>query len=145
MITRSQKAIGMTNKTSGIFFSVFFTVSLFVFLISGPTGEAQASNTDEFEAEGVTWSVQLEDLESFNSEFDTDALKVVNENGEPGYSQSAWIGNDPGDLGFLWVIQDKEGVVLGACWRYYDDPDLECTPLYMPVITSFDNLDLPLD
>ena len=91
-----------------------------------------------FEAAEDTWIVTPRDMEIYDSEVAGEALQVVSETNERGQSVPAWIGDDPGDLGPMWTIQDAEGEVLGACWSYYDDPATECIPLYVPFSTDLD-------
>jgi len=124
------------NKKLGFLFCIVYTISFFFALES--VGHPETLKKYSWEVEGVLWTAQIESLESFDSEVAMDALKVSNEFGEHGYSQSAWIGEDPGDLGPMWVILSEGDEVLGACWMYYEETDLECTSLYVPVTLSLD-------
>ena len=84
-----------------------------------------------FETDDVLWTVKLHTLETFDSEFAAEAIEVSNDSGIPASVQPAWIGDDPGDLGPLWVIQDQNDTVLGACWSFYESGEIECVPLFV--------------
>ena len=124
------------HKNRIFLFYILFTI--FFFFTPAFIGHAKTFKKYSFEVEGILWTVRTGSLESFDSAVAMDALKVSNEFGERGYSQSAWIGENPGDLGPMWIIHNRADEVLGACWIYYDAPNLECIPLYVPLTLSLD-------
>ena len=124
-------------------------------------GYSEVKKRYTFEAGDTTWTVELEELESYDSEEAPSALKVISDTGEAGYIQAAWVGENPGDLGPLWLIVSDSDEVMGACWSTYDypgtecsttaadpfrgysgcwsfpeDPELECIELYVPFTTD---------
>ena len=101
---------------------------LSLLLISGVISQAYARNPIIFEAEGEHWIVQAEETIYYDSRL-ANTLVVFSLSGEKAYAQPAWIGEDPGDLGPLWVIQNERGEVFAACWWYYGGNRLECMGL----------------
>jgi len=108
------------------------------FLNLGLLAYAGDQQRNSFEAGGVIWTIELGQLESFDSELAGSALEVSSDSGEMGHVQSAWIGDEPGDLGPMWIIENEEREVIGACWTFYGESRLECIPLYVPATFSLD-------
>ena len=115
-----------------------FVLTFALVLCSLQLVSAQTIGEGSFEADGEHWTVKSNNLENFDSDFAHEALEVTSDSGNAAFVQPAWIGDDPGDLGPLWIIQDQDDQVLGACWSYYEEPDLECNSLYVPLTFSLD-------
>jgi hypothetical protein len=111
---------------------IFFFILLVSCIVPGSQGYASDEKGETFEAGGSIWNIQFNTLNDYNSETAGETIDVMSHFGEEGYAQPAWIGNDPGDLGPLWIIQDADGEVMGACWSFYEDSGLECISLYVP-------------
>ena len=111
-------------------------------LINGILSQAYARNEVIFEAEGEHWVVQPGGTIYYDSQL-ANTLVVFSLSGEKAYAQPAWIGEDPGDLGPLWVIQNERDQVFAACWWYYGATRLECMGLAVNgSLTQIDELTL---
>ena len=113
-----------------------FVLTIALVLGSLQLGSAEALGEGYFEADGEYGTVKRTNLENFNSDSAHEALEVSSDLETAAFVQPAWIGDDPGDLGPLWIIQDQDDQVLGACWAYYEEQDLECISLYVPLTFS---------
>ncbi len=114
-------------------------VLTFIFLLSSlQLVSAEPLGEGTFEVDGIQWTVTRVSVENFDVDVPQEALEIVSDSEDTGFAQPAWVGDDPGDLGPLWVIQDQDDQVLGACWAYYEEEDLECIPLYVPLTLSLD-------
>ena len=108
------------------------------FMLGTSPGFSEPIAEDSFEANDVFWTIKLHPLENFDSDIAAEAIEVSSDSETPAYVQPAWIGDDPGDLGPLWIIQDQNGSTLGACWSFYDSGEIECIPLYVYPTLSLD-------
>ena len=118
--------------------SALLVIMAFAFWWMSSPLVAVGGESISFEAAEDTWIVTPKDVEIYDSEVAGEALQVVSETNQTAHSVPAWIGDDPGDLGPMWTIEDEEGEVLGACYSYYDNPSVECIPLYVPFTLELD-------
>jgi hypothetical protein len=118
--------------------SVVLLAAMLFLLVGTAPGFSESEGKVSFEANEVLWTVTLRPMESFNSDFADQALEI-NSDPETGASvQPAWVGDDPGDVGPLWIIQDLDESVMGACWSLYESDEIECIPLFVPLTHSLD-------
>ena len=96
----------------------------FIFAISSSSAETEPS--DDFRAEGERWTVKPGALDSYDSDVADQDLNVTSESGRTGYAQPAWVGENPLDVGRLWVIEDDQGAVIAECQRLSSGDDLQC-------------------
>lgn len=107
-------------------------------LITAQPCFSEPKGKDSFKANDILWTVTLHGLDNFDSDFASEAIKVTSASEIPASVQPAWSGDDPGDLGPMWVIQDQNDSLLGACWSLYESNELECVPLFVPLTFSLD-------
>jgi len=131
--------LGQKTQDDGSMKLSALTLAAILGLVLGTSpGFSEPIAEDSFESNDVLWTVKLQSLENFDSDVAAEALEVSSDSETSASVQPAWIGDDPGDLGPLWVIQDQNESVLGACWSLYESGEIECVPLYVPPTLSLD-------
>ncbi len=115
-----------------------FVLTFALVLGSLQLGFSETMGKGTFEADGEHWTVTFTPIENLDSDFAHTSLQIRSDSNATAIVQPAWIGDDPGDLGPLWVIQNQEEEILGACWSLYETQDLECLSLYVPPSFSLD-------
>lgn len=108
------------------------------FMIGTSPGFSEPIAEDSFEANDVLWTIKFHPIENFDSNIAAEAIEVSGDSETPASVQPAWIGDDPGALGPLWVIQDQNDSALGACWSLYGSGEIECVPLFVYPTLSLD-------